>query len=406
MCNQNSQNKLTPLTLYDSYGDGWGGAYYSVYNANTAEQIYGGTLLDGTSETSHLCLQEDTTYLMLTIGESDVPSEVSYKICNIMATIDDVVEVRLTWDTSINALACHASISTTADSTCMDNFISYSKLSFLDDGWRGSTIQLRNNKGTLLLNDTLAPKTFYGNGGVCLADGCYDFTATSNNQIASDLASYYWMMCRSKGSFPHSSQLCVNKKYDLCYGISGCPIILSYAHYSDLVGYILSHYENEYEMEWYDDYGNLHGVNELCDINDGEYNLLVGFGKFQTTKSFELCKTDNVPIPSAVKIKISNNATKCEVAGVESLRDTCSGTEVPVVFVKLDQGGDGWGKTKYSIIDQASNVITTSTLKSGMYGYDTICLIPNTCYKLRLSGSGQYADEIIWLMCGIAGGKF
>lgn len=404
VCNQNSQNVLTPLTLRDSYGDGWGGAYYAVYNTKTAEQVYGGTLLDGDSEISYLCLLEDTTYIILIIGESDVPSEVSYKVCDTTVTIDDVVELQLTLDKASNTLVCHASISVTSDSTCTDNFISYSKLSFLNDGWHGSTIQLHDTHGALLLNDTLAPKTFYGSGGVCLADGCYNFAATSNNQNTDDLANYYWMMCRNKGSFPWNSQLCVNKNYDLCYGLSGCPVILSYSHYSDLVGYILSHYDSYYEMEWYDDYENIHGIHELCDMYDGQYNLLVGFGKLHTTTSFELCKMDDIPIPSYVSIDISNNGTQCDVLSIKNLGDTCSSSQVPVVFVKLDEGGDGWSNSKYSILDQSSKVVTTNTLKSGMYGYDTVCLVPNTCYKLRLISGNQYTDEIIWLMCGIAGG--
>lgn len=51
------------------------------------------------------------------------------------------------------------------------------------------------------------------------------------------------------------------------------------------------------------------------------------------------------------------------------------------------------------ISDMAGNMVAFSTLASGYYGMDNICLDIGACYTLTLS-SGPNAAEVVWMMCG------
>ena len=51
---QCSENVLS-LEIYDSWGDGWDGATYTIYDANTVP-LYTGTLLTGAIDLVDLCL--------------------------------------------------------------------------------------------------------------------------------------------------------------------------------------------------------------------------------------------------------------------------------------------------------------------------------------------------------------
>ena len=65
------------LTMYDSYGDGWNDAYWTIDSQT-------GTLSSGATGTEILCLQADC--YAFEVGDGDWPSEVSWAFADSAGT--------------------------------------------------------------------------------------------------------------------------------------------------------------------------------------------------------------------------------------------------------------------------------------------------------------------------------
>jgi hypothetical protein len=124
------------LALHDAYGDGWKGGYYNVYGPE-ATQLYGGTLLDGTSAENVLCLPQGacSVVMMEYVGEN--PSEVSYSLCGATFDVRDVVSVCVQ-AAGTGAGTCTASPVPYATAGCAHAPVPMYMFDRGNDGWGGA----------------------------------------------------------------------------------------------------------------------------------------------------------------------------------------------------------------------------------------------------------------------------
>ena len=59
-----------------------------------------------------------------------------------------------------------------------------------------------------------------------------------------------------------------------------------------------------------------------------------------------------------------------------------------------DSLGDGWNGNSLSIIDSSGTIVYSTTLDTGFYTFDTICL-PYDCYTV-ICDSGSSQSEVLW----------
>ena len=281
---------------------------------------------------------------------------------------------------------------------------------------------------------------------VCIPDGCYDFDVSGPPPISEYQSYEKWIACGVRGMVPYHSKICVEKEYGFCYGLQNCPYEKSYAHTSDGNMYVLSVLEEVpidngyyyyFDVETTDDdteqhttstsqslhdldaiadteiipvlvsLSNIHGVNMLCDMEDGCYQLDVGAGQYTNTdrNSFEICGiTSTFPMSGTVCIK--NNGTACELKDIDI--DTCfndGNSHRAHKLIKIDLYGDGWEGSEYTIKRNTDHTIAfRGTLDNGQIGVDSLCLEIGTCYTLDVGGHSFYDDEIIFQLCGFLGG--
>ena len=270
---------------------------------------------------------------------------------------------------------------------------------------------------------------------MCIPDGCYDFDVNGPPPISEYQSYEKWIMCGVRGMVPYHSKLCVEKDYNLCYGLEHCPYEKSYAHTSDGNFYVLSaleevpigggggggyyYYSSEAvtNTEKFDeenvetelipilvDISNVHGVNTLCGMEDGCYKLDVGAGQYTDTdrNTFEICGVTST-FPMSGTVCVENNGTTCELKDVAL--DTCSANHRAHKFIKIDLYGDGWEGSNYVIRKRSNRHIAfEGTLDNGQIEVDSLCLEIDTCYTLDVGGQSFYDNEILFQMCGLLGG--
>lgn len=378
---------LTSMILTDQYGDGWSGAYYEIYDINGV--LYnGGTLMDGETAEHKLCLPAGCYVgMMASVGQFN--SEVGYSICGIEATFDDIVSICVDKDGTCVGRRLEP-VSSRCDAE--ETNVPYYLLAFNGDGWRHGTQMVISNDRNEVVHDSSLLSGFIMNSSVCLADGCYNFSVTSDS-VHNDMM---WYMCGIKGYAPWTAQICIESMYGLCYGLTGCPIAKTYARRSDLIQLFGSSATGRVAV-----WEAAHLVSELCDLEDGEFDIFIGAGRrYDFDVDMELCGAI-VPIPGRARVKIDNNMTDCVASQIESV--FCDDLSLKShSLVKLDTYGDGWGRhAGYTISSINGHIIATGTLHSGQYEVDDLCLSAGT-YTFSLSAT-QFADEIIWVLCGFAG---
>ena len=110
-CDENREVGI-PLTLTDSYGDGWNGAYYDIYS-DMGESLFGGTMIDGQEEVHNVCLLKGSCYYVFFEAAGTDPREVGFSMCNTDIQTDDVAKVCIDPSTGI----CRVDIITTPPDT-------------------------------------------------------------------------------------------------------------------------------------------------------------------------------------------------------------------------------------------------------------------------------------------------
>jgi hypothetical protein len=401
------------LYLFDSYGDGWNGAYYSIYD-ESGEQLYGGMLPNEQESGSHtVCLPTGKYYLIFPLLGSN-PEEISMKI-NDMILYPDSAAI-LVVDSSF-----HVSVAMPSTSQCTQsdvsgtsplNAIGLLKINLLSKGWQSGTYEVTNALSHTVVASGGMQSGFLELDTMCIPDGCYNFNAqlaSSNDVQLSDNKNSFWTACGSQGLIPWQSKFCIEGQYDLCYGIDGSPYAKSYARHSSGQYMILSHFVDEYDMSVVDLLTNVHGVNDFSGLDDGCYSFILGAGKDLVAgrdSVYFSCDDMKLPykMPTSGEICVNDIGTTCTIT--HFTRQTCTGSMIPILFAKFDLNGDGWGTDRqayYRIKDKDSKIVAHGNLKVGQYGVDKICLNVNQCFKLSVD-STSYPEDVLWLHCGLVGG--
>jgi aqualysin 1 len=392
------------MFLEDASGDGWDGAYYSIYQPAIQKQSYGGTLGDGDSDVHELCLPDGCSYLLFSKYGS-TPDEISFTICDTEGSVTDVL--RICVDKATSSCTAEAVVVPTIDTSCTENSIDINLFNLLAQGWGSGKYTITSDSSILVKNGSLSTG-FEETQHMCLPDGCYNFQAQFEDAATSLTIQQtsFWSLCSTRGTIPWSSQLCLEKDYGLCYGLSGCAYLKSYAHTSDFEFAFITHYDTDYQATDLDQIINVHGINELCGMTDGCYDIDIGGGRAHDSNDpnrdkVEFCGYSGT-LPLSANICLSDNGKSCEVMSVTT--GTSDDTHIQLYFAKIDTYGDGWDRGCKYIIKHNGAQVFTGTLSDGLYGLDKITLVKNTAYTFSfIATASANTDEIIWLFCGYIG---
>ena len=407
---------LTTLLMSDSYGDGWNGAYYNIFSFDGV-LLFGGSLEDGTVGSHRLCLPVGCSLLLMgAVGEAS--SEVSYSLCGFEGTVDDIVNVCVDETTG----ACTVSAVEPDSAVDCDQSRDHSGVDVMlfhfreeegeEDGLTGGVVSLTITD-PLNSNAVVAEKSlvndFKGIYEICLRDGCYDVDIQVHSEEG-DPVDAMWIVCGTRGVAPWKATLCVNKQYNFCYGLSNCPLLLSYAQRSDMHRYLVYHSivdENGFPSNEVTLFGNVHGAHELCGLSVGMHSIYVGAGKYggvdNRRNELHLCGQQLTLPVSATMSVLSENSSDCVLSAVR--HPSCSSGKVSHDMVLLDSYGDGWGVSAFYQIrigTATGPVMHTGKMTSGQIKVDELCLPTNTCFWLTVE-AGEFADEILWVLCGYVG---
>jgi len=83
---------------------------------------------------------------------------------------------------------------------------------------------------------------------------------------------------------------------------------------------------------------------------------------------------------------------------------TATPSTVTYTLVMNDSWGDGWNGNTFTITDSLGWTYFSTTLASGSFGTDSVCLSPNICYIVTCGG-GSFTSEVSWnLTSDVTGG--
>jgi hypothetical protein len=218
-----------------------------------------------------MCLEKGCFVLLLE-KHGDAPKDVAFTVCGLTGSHSDVIRL------CVDAYgACSASLIAPPPLGCAaanTSQVDFHMFSPSNHGWGGNGFALTDAAG---ITTVVAPpastssEAFVSAAAVCLADGCYDYRVGGDNSSA--YASAFWTACDVKGAVPWSTQLCVDFSHQLCYGLSGCPVLKTYARTHNKQWYVV--YDDSGQLLSVD---NAHSAHELCELDDGCYNIFVGAG--------------------------------------------------------------------------------------------------------------------------------
>lgn len=396
---QCTDGNFVDITMEDSLGQGWNGAYYEIYTPD-GRLKYGGGLLTGSAGVHTLCLPTGCSYVMMeSTSSASTNGDMKYDICGRRGTAKTVTEVCIQEDGSCLTPSALNNFDCPVEDTSTVMYL----FDRGGDGWGGASYSIQSDTKSIDIGGTLKIG-FSASQPICLPDGCYDFSVLPGSHDPE----IFWNLCGHRGVAPFESQLCVEKNFNFCYGLSGCPALKSYLHHSDAQYYFVYHpIENGgYEL---DSAGDLHGVHELCGLSQtgGCHRLAVGSGKrflSDEDKHFKLCDiTGSVPATGDVCLVHNTDGGFSCAPNMKSV--ICHSNEMPQLFAMADEAGDGWGAYFFQIKDSKGKQMYKETLSKGSFGTLEMCF-KTGCYDLSFGSSSHkgYGDdisEILWVFCGV-----
>jgi len=226
-CTENSVD----MNMYDSYGDGWNGAVYTITDASGTVVATDG-LLGGVYELDSLCLP-DGCY-NITVGGGTFDSEITFDFASLVGqpvgsyivSIGNVTCIPGCTDATAQNYDANATIDDGSCNYCTDNAVSMVTTDTYGFGW-GWTYGYGASWTITDVNDPT--NTFSGpvntgvnvsNAGVetyalCVIDGCYE-VATTNIYTTYD-ASLTWDFAGTAGG--------VNTTVYVAVGAATCPVM-------------------------------------------------------------------------------------------------------------------------------------------------------------------------------------
>lgn len=377
--------------------------------------LYGGTLIEGEGAAHHVCFPKSECSIMMIRLDGEYPSDISYEVCGYTAYANEILQIcvdewgRCTAETQeppqqdTCPSAAHPSITNHLSITLM-NFALKKYMNSVD---QNSVSLVISDSSKQVLHSTTITNQFINTFDVCLIDGCYNVELNgATSPPLFDFSPYgLWMICGQKGLLPLSSSFCLDHEYNFCYGLGGCPVLVSRAHTSEHQYFVLYDEEENGDGDIVDmiaDVGPIHGVYDMCDL-DGTYKAFFGAGKSYDINELTICQ-ESIQIPAEVHVHITGNGSSCHLSNIN--KHTCDADHFPHDIMKIDDYGDGWGKhAMYTIkeVTGAKAIVATGKMNKGQIGIDSLCLAKNRCYTFSLTDSSEYVDEILWVLCGYVG---
>ena len=402
VCIPQCNGSANVLTLYDSHKDGWNNGYYGVYLESTSQQLYGGTLsmIDKDQAEHNICIPSNECVYVALEQMGYYPSEISFEISGIKSNAYHSIKLCVDENGSLISSDVLPNPQPMCSDTPQDSPISLEILDF--DG-------LTNNNFIISipgLNSTLDSGGFYTRHDLCLPDGCHQIQVLGDSKFQDEAS---WLLCGRRGVLPIKGELCIEKAYNLCYGLANKPFIKSYVPHHWGNYFFITHIDHNIGRV-YGEFGNIHGVHELYSVlEDGQiYSYDIGFGRFLSDPSDSISMSNRYQwefcgitgsFPASGTFRVINGS--CNV--IETMTEICPVGLDSQFLVKIDTYGDGWGSNaepgKYIIVEDNVGVISTGSLTSGEYERESLCLKSNTCYTLHTLGSND-VDEMFVLMCG------
>lgn len=337
-----------------------------MFTADGRRKLAGGSLTDGFYRVHSTCLSVGEYVVLFELNGED-PSEMSIRIgdttvkCGEMLriSVDSQHVVTVSEADNFNTMPYMSPTADNPEGLQIVPFYLFDSIHKDNANRLASTHVHVAHSSTVNDQDTFSTNVdvnFGMNVGLLLKDNaCYDFDVTDNRYSSDDDAldtvititdsnghlvnisnglSMFWSMCGTNGYVPFHSRLCIEKKFDLCYGMSGCAFIKSYAPSSShIASYISPVSTVEYGEVVLQDRVPVHGVHELCAYADGCYDVFVGAGTLSfnhyndsahdvinhvdgyAIDEVHICGVIH-KIPSTTHICLSKNSTVCEVRGV------------------------------------------------------------------------------------------
>lgn len=186
------------VEMYDSFGDGWNGATYSIYNSNDSLVITG-TLSTGTYGYNYHCLPDGCYTISVSAG--GFPAEISWDVLASNFSViaaggapsnDNSFTIGFPVYGCTSNFACNYSSVATCDdgSCCYSNCVSISLYDSFGDGWNGGGLTIRDNSGVLVYSGAVPSGADSTYSTLCLPTGCYLIEVTGGS-FPSEI---YWSM--------------------------------------------------------------------------------------------------------------------------------------------------------------------------------------------------------------------
>ena len=375
------------IGLFDSFGDGWNGAYYIIYDANG--YAITGTLDQGMSAYQELCLYEGC--YSIEVGGGSFDSEISWTIEVDGEQIAEGVAPQVV-EFGINTDGCGPVYG------CLDpNACNYNE----------DATQWDNSCTYPGCTDEEAPNynEYAGcDDGSCFEPGCgtlawlyvYSYCEEADAQLTNFDGEviwdgYYSWNSENGDTSSTYNQLCLP---DDCYTLE-----LTCANgEEEYPGFIYVYFDDDG-----DGYTEYYGSEQLP-IIDGTVSLSFGIGEdcglTEGCLDPEACNYNSEAYypswdcvyPGCTDPEALNYNPNAGCDDESCLYpEPCDNAEVQIVM--FDSFGDGWNGANYVITNSSGEQIA-GTLDTGSYGITYLCL-EDDCYDIYVGG-GTFDSEITW----------
>jgi hypothetical protein len=175
-------NTCLTIEMFDSFGDGWNGAEYIVYDTN-GSIVISGTLGDSSYGIDALCLNDGCYSMAVTNGA--FPSEINWSLYGANeGTLSGVANGSASFTVGVpipgctEPLACNYNpAANCSDGTCvycLNYCLAITMTDSFGDGWNGGTYSVYDVNGILVASGSMDS----GDGSIdvnaiCLNSGCY-----------------------------------------------------------------------------------------------------------------------------------------------------------------------------------------------------------------------------------------
>ena len=227
-----SGSGIFSIDMYDRYGDGWGGGYYSI-RSSSGEELFGGTLVDGEEESHQICLKASQCYYSMMDYFGNTPDEITYTICGITLQYTDIAKICV--DSTAQSCTVELLNQPPPGLSCSGTALTVTMLDIAAIGWPLSsyTISRVDNPNFVISTDGDSNFGFIKADSMCLNDGCYNF-----NVIGPSSQTEIWSIADVRGPIPYDSEVCFESTYRLnrC-DVHKCTRITSYSIFILVIDY-------------------------------------------------------------------------------------------------------------------------------------------------------------------------